>query len=100
MNFNDIYIGQTKLEIILNTSLNLTGVSGALIKYRKPSGEEGQWVASVTNFTKGTIMYVVQNENDIDETGLWVLWSHVTYPDTTVVIGKPTEIFVKNEGQI
>ena len=100
MNFNDIYKGQTKLEIILTTSLNLTGVSSVRIKYRKPSGVEGQWVATITDVVKGTIMYVVQNANDINETGLWVLWAHVTYPDTTTVIGKPTDVFVKNEGEI
>lgn len=100
MNFNDIYKGQTKLEIILNTSLDLTGVSTSLIKYRKPSGETGEWVASIVDTVKGIIRYIVQSSTDIDETGLWVLWAHVTYPDTTTIIGKPTEIFVKNEGEI
>lgn len=100
MNLNDIYIGQTRLDILVNTYFDLTGASTALIKYRKPSGTAGQWTATIEDTAKGILKYTIQNSTTIDEAGTWVIWSHVTYPDTTILIGKPTDVLVKNEGQI
>lgn len=75
--FSDYSGESTALQVgDFGTSLNfsvssgdLTGLVSATIRYRKPSGDTGEWVAAVSG---STVSYVTQ-EGDIDEDGVWYL---------------------------
>lgn len=100
MNYNNVFKNQTKLDIILTTKLDLTDASTVLIKYKKPSGILGSWVATIDDIIEGVIKYTVMSSTDINETGYWVIWAHVTFNDLTYIAGKPVNMVVDNEGQI
>ena len=65
-----VYKGDIGTAIILDTDEDLAGASGFAIKYKKPSGRTGSWVAAPTETTK--IAYVTQ-AGDLDEAGCWTL---------------------------
>jgi hypothetical protein len=90
-----IYKNQTKLRITLET--DLTSLSGCTvkIKYRKPSQATGQWTAAASG---STIYYDIASTSDLDQTGVWTLWSHVTWGDGTVAEGEPVLMNVYESG--
>ncbi|MBA7588219.1 hypothetical protein ES708_30271 [subsurface metagenome] len=58
-----IYVGQTALKFIANTSVDLTTVTAQLIKYIKPGGIEGSWIAvKETPYADGLISYTIGND--------------------------------------
>jgi len=73
-----IHVGDVGTKITLDLETDLTLATAALIKYRKPSGAEGQWTATVTETTK--LSYTLQ-EGDLDEVGLWEIQPYVELPD-------------------
>lgn len=78
--------GQTALKIILDTGQDITGAT-ALIKYQKPDGTTGSWVATTESSTAGTISISATTGN-IDQSGKWALWSYVTFADGTIAPGE------------
>ena len=68
-----VYNGQDALKIRLTCSQDITGATVKKIKYKKPSGTEGSWDATVEDEVNGIIYYNFQ-ANDIDETGNWTFW--------------------------
>lgn len=92
------YVGQEWLRIELTTGVNLTGITGPLIKYRKPSGTYGQFVATVSDIANGILRYDFTT-GDLDEAGTWVFWSHVTFSDGRLAQGEPVEVDVYYEGE-
>lgn len=77
---SSIHEGQSYFDIVLETSLDLSGASAVSIDYRKPSGAEGTWVGAVQNTTQ--IIYQVAN-SDIDERGRWYLQAKATIAGRT-----------------
>lgn len=93
-----IYKGQDALTIRLTTGQDITDATPVLIKYRKPSGVEGSWTASITTALTGVISYTMADTNQLDEVGLWTFWAHITFSDGKVAAGEPVEKWVYNEG--
>lgn len=93
-----IYKGQTKLLIMLYTTLDLTGATSMLIKYIKPSGVRGQWVATVNEPEKGILLYEPASTSTLDEAGTWKLWAHVTFSDGRIAPGEKTDMIIHAEG--
>lgn len=94
-----IFINQTKLVIRLDLSASITGYDACVIKYTKPNGVKGEFVASVENEEAGIISYIVQSENDIDQSGQWVFWGYVTFLDGKAIAGESTRVIVFRQGQ-
>lgn len=69
-----LFKGQSLLRIELDTGMDLAGVSDPKILYLKPSGNFGEWEATVS----GTKVYYDLQANDIDEDGPWSLQAKVT----------------------
>ena len=92
-----IYVNQTALTIELDTNEDITG-STCLIKYRKPSGTEGSWSATITDATNGIIEYEV-SADDIDEAGRWVFWAYVTFSNGTKLPGEAVIEEIYEEGE-
>jgi hypothetical protein len=65
-----IQLGEYGIPITFQQDLDISSAS-VYILYTKPSGEEGQWSATKS----GTDFYYLLAEDDIDETGIWILWA-------------------------
>lgn len=94
-----IYKGQTKLTIRLETEHDLTNAKTVLIKYTKPSGRHGEWTATVDNVTVGTISYNPTTSDILNESGMWKIWSHVTFTDDLFAPGEPVNMPIYPEGK-
>lgn len=93
-----IYVGQTKLDINLDFQTDITGYQNVLVKYKKPSGATGSFIATVDDAANGLAHYSVVNTTDLDEAGDWKFWGHITYTDTTVIAGECDIVTVYTEG--
>lgn len=92
-----ISVGQTKLTIKLNINEDLTDVTTAVIKYKNPNGEEGQFSA-VKDISNSLIYYVVDSADDIDIYGDWIFWAHLIYTDGKVIAGESKTVKIYKEG--
>lgn len=94
-NEDTVYKAQSALKIRLETNIDLTDATIMKIKYRKPSSEEGAWNAS----KDGTKIYRdMVDSDDIDESGTWVFWAHVTFAGGREAPGNPFQKHIKLEG--
>lgn len=93
-----IYVGQTALKIELETETDLTGATAQLIKYKKPDGSTGSFIASIVDTKGGIIEYDVGDTADLNQAGEWTFWAHLTF-GTGVVPGEPITIEIFNEGE-
>jgi len=70
-----VYKNQTAFTIRLTTGQDITAADPVKIKYRKPSGATGEWVGSINDEAEGIVEYEMADEDDLDESGWWmVLW--------------------------
>ena len=94
-----IYVGQTALTIRLDTKIDLTTMSTAVIKYVKPDGTQSEWVAvQYGAATDGVIEYTITSAADIDQDGLWKVWAYIVFNDSTVAPGDTATFLVSIEG--
>lgn len=91
-----IYLNQNSLRIELETEVDINGATATLIKFEKPSGDTGEWSASVSDPGAGKIYYDLTG-TELDEIGNWMLWAHVTFSDTRHAPGEPTRLVVYEE---
>lgn len=92
-----VYKGQTALMLTAKVKEDVTGAT-CLIKFRKPSGALGSFVASIITAATGVIRYVVTSASDIDQSGRWRFWAHVTFSDGTIAVGEPYTYKFYDEG--
>jgi len=88
-----IYKNQTALTIQLTTHIDIADAT-ASIKYRKPSGTEGEWPGNIIDAANGTIQYLIQSADDLDEAGSWIFWAHVVFATGEIALGEPFKINV------
>jgi hypothetical protein len=93
-----IFRNQTSLRIKLTTNVDITGSTVRQIKYRKPSGQTGNWTALSEDDALGIIYYDVQT-GDINESGNWVIWAYVTFSDSRSAPGEIIKVKVYEEGE-
>ena len=93
-----IYQGQASLTMKVYTGCVLSGAEVVLIKYRKPDGSEGAFIASVMDETEGVLTYDVQ-PGDLDQAGWWRFWAWVEFPGGKTAPGDPVKVFVHKEGK-
>jgi len=92
-----IFLGQSALRITVKTFCDLEGVLSAVIKYRKPNKEEGEFSAAVKDTDKGIIFHEVI-EGEIDVSGWWVIWAFITFEDGRTAAGEAAKVYVWREG--
>ena len=92
-----VYKGQSALRITLKTFTDLEGIISAVIKYRKPDGSIGEFIAGIANSVKGIIFHECI-EGEIDRAGWWVFWAFITFADGRTAAGETAKVFVWNEG--
>ena len=93
-----IYKGQTALRIILKTFCDLDGIESAIIRYRKPCGKAGEFIAGVGDAAKGIIFHECI-EGEIDVSGWWAFWAFVTFADGRTAAGETAKVYVWHEGR-
>jgi len=92
-----IYTTQSSLRIQLNTEVDLTGISSAAIKYRKPDNTESQFTATVLDAAAGIIYYDLVSA-ELDQVGKWYFWAYITFGDARVAPGNVASAIVSEEG--
>ena len=98
MNEDVIYKNQSYVKIRLDTNTDLTDMTAAVIKYKKPSGTTGSWNATQDE-TYDTRIYVdVASTDTLDESGLWSFWSYVTFSGGRVAPGRVHQEYIRVEG--
>lgn len=90
-----LYLNKGSLRVTQDTGVNLTGATATVMKYRKPDGTEGSWLATVIDETK---IYHDFAENELNQTGPWARWAHVTFSDGRTQAGNPVDFIVYTEG--
>ena len=93
-----IFKNQTKLDITLNILSDISDVVTALIKFKKPNGVRGEFVATIDTGAQ-TISYTITDPSDIDINGIWVFWAHLTYTNGDIIFGEASDQMVNLEGQ-
>lgn len=65
---NKYYVGDVGTDIIVDCGQDITGATGTVIKYKKPDGSIGEWVATIynSNYLKYTVL-----AGDWDQQGNW-----------------------------
>lgn len=103
-----IFYNQKAAALIGVTGVDFDSVApvSMAIKYKKPSGAEGFWVASVyedgenpeNDRQQGKIIVEFNDSQYFDELGWWTLWSHITLEDGRQAPGLKFRYWVKTEG--
>jgi hypothetical protein len=94
-----IFLNQTKLTIRLNVEDDMAGVASAKIKYRKPNGATGDFVAVIDSPSR-EIYYNVNATTDLDIEGRWFFWAFLTYSDGKTLAGEVDAIKILMQGKL
>jgi len=92
-----IFKGQSALRIMLKTFCDLGGALSAVIKYRKPNGQTGEFAAAIRDAEKGIISHECI-EGEIDVSGWWAFWAFITFDDGRTAAGEAAKVYVWREG--
>ena len=92
-----IFKGQSALRITLRTFIDLEGIINAIIKYRKPDGNAGEFTAAISDTANGIIFHECI-EGELDVSGWWVFWAFVTFSDGRTAAGETAKVYIWAEG--
>ena len=93
-----IFRGQSALRITVRTFIDLEGITSAVIKYRKPNGSTGEFLAAVSDPANGVIFHECI-EGELDASGWWVFWAFVMFADGRTAAGEAAKVYVWEEGR-
>jgi len=92
-----IFKGQTALRIAIKTFTDLEDAILAVIKFRKPNGTMGEFVAAVGDTAKGIIFHECI-EGDLDVSGWWAFWAQITFADGRTAAGETVKVYIWQQG--
>ena len=92
-----IFKGQSALRLTLKTFTDLDGAIKAIIKYCKPNGIVGEFAAAVADTAHGVIFHECI-EGDLDMSGWWSFWAHITFADGRTAAGEAAKVYIWHEG--
>ena len=76
-----IYVGDIGTEITCDSKgVVLTGATTLKIKYTKPSGTSGEWVATIDPQDDNIAVYKTTLVSDLDVTGMWEFQIYTELP--------------------
>lgn len=82
---NNVQKGDVGLAIVLEITdgdkpIDLAAATETKIKYRKPSGITGEWMANIIGDpVEGKIMHTTASEGELDEVGIWYFQAYVRF---------------------
>ena len=92
-----IFKGQSALRITVRTFIDLEDITSAVIKYRKPDGSAGEFIAAAGDPANGVIFHECI-EGELNASGWWLFWAFVTFADGRTAAGEAAKVYVWNEG--
>jgi len=92
-----IFANQTSLTIKVITYVDLCKVKCAKIRFRKPNGSLGEFLAVLDTFEAGTLLHHCSG-NDLDMAGWWHFWAYIEFEDGRVSIGEAAKLHIWREG--
>jgi hypothetical protein len=92
-----IFKFQSALRITLKTFADLEGILSAVIRFRKPNGKTGEFLAAVGGADNSLIFHECI-EGEIDVSGWWAFWAFVTYADGRTAAGETAKVYIWREG--
>jgi hypothetical protein len=92
-----IFKFQSALRITLKTFADLEGILSAVIRFRKPNGKTGEFLAAVGGLDNSLIFHECI-EGEIDVSGWWAFWAFVTYADGRTAAGETAKVYIWREG--
>lgn len=93
-----IFVKQTKLTLRLDPEADVSDVTAAKIRYKKPNKTIGEFNASIPLPGTGIVEYAIQSANELDIPGTWKFWVHLTYTNGQTIEGDPSEITIHPSG--
>jgi hypothetical protein len=94
-----IYVGQTALRITLKCHCDISGALATKIKVKKPGEEDVvEWDASVADTEDGEIYYDITSTDDLNMSGLYKLWSYITFANSMSAPGETVHLQIYTEG--
>ena len=93
-----IFKGQSALRITVKTFTDLEAAASTVIKYRKPNGKTGEFIAAIGDTANGVIFHEVI-EGELNVSGWWAFWAFVTFADGRTAAGETAKVYIWNEGK-
>ena len=87
---------QSKLDLYLNTGLDISTALSYEIQYRNPSGTTGSLTASL-GADKMTLCHQFVG-TEINLAGIWYFWPFVVFSDNRSAPGETVRVVVYNKG--
>ena len=81
-----LHKGQIGATIRLTSTFDLSLATAQTIRYTKPSGAKGTWIAAINGTTN--VEYVTTDADDLDESGRWTFQGFASFSDGNTVISK------------
>ena len=91
-----IYVGQTKLDLVVTVGQRITAATTTQLKYQKPDESTGFFDATITDAEEGELTYIVQAD-DLDQSGTWIFWANVVFSGGKQAFGEPYPLQVHEE---
>ena len=93
-----IFKGQSALRITVKTFTDLEAATSVVIKYRKPDGKTGEFIAAIGDMANGVIFHEVI-EGELNTSGWWVFWAFVIFADGRTAAGEAAKVYIWTEGK-
>lgn len=95
----NIHVGQTAVRLEFRTGISLDSATDVEIQFYKPNTVLGRFPAQILDMQQGLVFYDVESEGDLDDTGQWRFWVHVTFDDGTELDSNPIYIHIYEPGK-
>lgn len=95
----NIHVGQTAVRLEFQTGISLESAVDVEIQFYKPNTVLGRFPAQILDVQSGLVFYDVQSQGDLDDTGQWRFWVHITFDDGTELDSNAIYINVYEPGK-
>ena len=96
-----IFKNQDAIRFVVHTEQDLSGALEKYIKYIKPNGSAGSWIAAFDDGSgvNGILYYDVQVSTELDKKGEWKFWSYIKFSDGRSAPGEIQKVIIYDEGE-
>lgn len=87
---------QSKVDLYIETNVNLSEVTSHTIQYLAPSGHKGRFTSTIESDNK-TLSHFFQS-GELSEEGTWTFWPYLIFNDGRDAYGEPIRMTVSKIG--
>lgn len=88
---------QSKLDLYLNTKIDLSTAKSYVIRYKDPRGGTGSLTATLES--NNTTLCHRFTHGELDLAGIWTFWPYVVFADDRSAPGEAVQVNVYSAGQ-